>query len=129
MIRQQTGVNSILILANTIFMKLKEEGALGISVKTATVLLYLVNFLSSIFTNFLSKFYGQKKILMFGQLDIIILLALTALFSQIKYSGSLILCLVLFITIFNLSIGSLSYIHAHETCVDAAVGFATRGIP
>ena len=58
----------------------------------------------------------------------IVILALTAVTNQLGYSVITVIFLSVFIITFNLGIGSISFIHAQETCVDAGVGFSTKSI-
>ena len=57
-----------------------------------------------------------------------LLMLLNCLFNEKGMGYLVLICLLLFIAIFNLSIGTIAFIHAQETCVDEAAALANKTV-
>ena len=78
----------------------------------ATLSLYSINLLSAIFTNYPTRWFGQKATLIGGHVVMAVLLLLTSLFNELAMGYMVLICLILFIATFNMAIGSIAFIHA-----------------
>mmetsp|Transcript_5134 Transcript_5134/g.8731 ORF Transcript_5134/g.8731 Transcript_5134/m.8731 type:complete len:98 (-) Transcript_5134:663-956(-) len=90
----------------------------------AVQIISFANFLASFFSSVPNKLFGQKKTLFWGSVLITLSLAMISLFIYTEHSLGIIVMLMTMIITFQSSLGPILFIHAQETCVDAAVGFA-----
>jgi MFS transporter, SP family, arabinose:H+ symporter len=121
--------NSVVMLFSTkIFLFMELQGQLTIPVYLANILLYLSAVLVSFFASVPQQYFGQRKTLLFGQSMMVLSLTCTTIFSLLDIGVGVLISMIALACTFQLTLAPIYFIHASETCVDAAIGFGSQNL-
>lgn len=119
MLQQLTGINTIIFYSNTIF-----NGS-SLLPEQVTFLVGAVNFASTIGGLFLLSFFGRRSIVLTCQFLMAIDLILLGWCGETDKSTAEIYLLMLFIILFEFSVGPILWLYMAEICQDKAIGLAS----
>jgi predicted MFS family arabinose efflux permease len=108
-LQQLTGINVIIFYSNTIF----EEGT-DLAPELITFLVGAVNFLSTLGGMALLTKFGRRSIALVCQFLMAVVLILLGWCAQVKYSTAEIVFVLVFIVLFEFSVGTILWLYMAE---------------
>lgn len=95
--------------------------------RTGAFIIGIVNLVFAILSVFPINRFGRRSILFYGQISMTIAHVLIGVFKVTKLYIPCFIFILVFITVFQLSQGSLSFIYVAEVTIDASVGLVMAG--
>lgn len=123
---QQSGVNAINMYANRLLLNMKQQtdGEFPISPLTGTFILGIVNAVSGLLAIIPISYIGRKPVLVTGYGLMSIALGLAGLGLVIKRYETSFIAICVYLMLFQLSAGAVTWHYAAEISVDSASGLA-----
>lgn len=117
-----TGINVIVLYSNTIFKEMNSSGNALVSPRQGVILTGLVNFLASLISTQVVRFFGRKTLLLWGQIGMTIVHTGVAIFNIFEIDIGVVAMVMLFMFIFQNTSGPIAWVYCSETTIDAGMG-------
>ena len=113
--------------SNTLFKGEKTEDGKdkGLNPEQITAVICSVNFVATLVGLGFSFRYGRKTLMFVGSAGMTLDLALIGVFGMLDSSSAMLMCVIIFICLFECSIGPILWLYMAETMQDKAISIAT----
>ena len=98
---------------------------LSMSATTITAMIGIINFIVTCIGLVLLRYFGRRTLMIFGSATMAGTLFLMAMFAFIQNSVGLVVCVLIFVTGFEFSSGTIVWLYNAEIMKDKAMGIAT----
>ena len=116
-----TGINVIGLYSTTLFEDMDKKGG-KISPRQGTYIVGIVGLVSAWFGILTIKLFGRRALCVGGHLGMAVLHGLIAYYCYIENNLGVLLSLLGFIAIYQVTSGPVAWLYALETTIDAALG-------
>ena len=126
---QLSAIGPVNTFATSILRILRDEtnGQFPVSPRNGAFIIGITNLVFAILSVLTINKFGRRTILLYGQLFMTVANALIGVFKVTKLYIPCFIFMLVFIAIFQLSQGSLSFMYVSEVTTDASIGLANAG--
>jgi hypothetical protein len=126
---QLTAIGPVNIFATSLLKTLNVEtgGQFPVSPRTGAYIIGLTNLVFATLSVFPINRFGRRTILFYGQVFMTVAHILIGVFKVAELYVTCFIFILVFIAVFQLSQGSLSFIYVAEVTIDASVGLVMAG--
>ena len=126
---RQTGMSSINVYLTTLYQKVIDmDPEFPMTANRMSTITQVCNVAACIISIFTLNAFGRKTILIFGQTSMIICQVLGGVFYQLEMPTGLFCCILLFISCWSLTQGSVIWTYLAEVTIDKAIGVCVLGL-
>ena len=125
-----TAIGPLIMFSTILILMIQDRsgGDFPIHATTGTLIMGVLNLLGAMFSILAFKYFGRRQNLLIGYSILAFIFIMMGIFLKVEAYTALYVMILLFVFVFQIFVGTMSFLYAAEVCADTAQGLALAAL-